>query len=484
MATAITQEPLHLIDVDAIVVALGGSELSGPAQELNTQTDGALQRMIDGNEASLKVGVTTSWLAPNGIKAPVVMLVGLGSCDSPENISYFKAAGAAAKTLAAKQRNTVAYYFPECDAAALETGVSGSLIGCHGQDICRSKRDLFTPDNILWATSDAATVENGVIIAQGINLTRDLVNGPPNMVYPETFAEQIESLGETTSLEIEVWDAAKLAEEKCGSLLAVAQGSAREARLVIMRYRGSDVADPQLALVGKGVTYDSGGLSLKPSDGQKTMKCDMGGAATVVGTMQAISQLKLPCHVIGLVGLVENMVSSNAYRLGDVITARNGKTIEVLNTDAEGRLVLADVLDIAVGQKPAHMIDLATLTGACCIALGLNVTGFMTNDQAWCDDLTRAAATTGEQVWQLPMFKEFGSELQSKVADLRNIGAGRWGGAITAGKFLEEFVSEVSWTHMDIAGPAFADSPKKWVDGGASGVMVRTLIEVIRQLEK
>ena len=329
MATAITQEPLHLIDVDAIVVALGGSELSGPAQELNTQTDGALQRMIDANEASLKVGVTTSWLAPSGIKAPVVMLVGLGSCDSPENISYFKAAGAAAKTLAAKQRNTVAYYFPECDAAALETGVSGSLIGCHGQDICRSKRDLFTPDNILWATSDELTVENGVIIAQGINLTRDLVNGPPNMVYPETFAEQIQSLGETTSLEIEVWDAAKLAEEQCGSLLAVAQGSAREARLVIMRYRGSDVADPQLALVGKGVTYDSGGLSLKPSDGQKTMKCDMGGAATVVGTMQAISQLKLPCHVIGLVGLVENMVSSNAYRLGDVITARNGKTIEM-----------------------------------------------------------------------------------------------------------------------------------------------------------
>nr|MCS5629996.1 peptidase M17 [Pirellulaceae bacterium] len=332
MATAITQEPLHLIDVDAIVVALGGGELTGPALELNTQTDGALQRMIDANETSLKVGVTTSWLAPSGIKAPVVMLVGLG-CDSPENISYFKAAGAAAKALAAKQRDTVAYYFPECDAAALETAVSGSLVGCHGQDICRSKQDLYTPNNILWATNDELTVENGTIIAEGINLTRDLVNGPPNMVYPETFAEQIQSLEETTSLEIEVWDATKLAEEKCGSLLAVAQGSAREARLVIIRYRGSDIADPQLALVGKGVTYDSGGLSLKPSDGQKTMKCDMAGAATVVGTMQAISQLKLPCHVIGLVGLVENMVSSNAYRLGDVITARNGKTIEVLNTD-------------------------------------------------------------------------------------------------------------------------------------------------------
>ena len=314
MATAITQEPLHLIDVDAIVVALSGSELSGPAQELNTQTKGALQRMIDANEASLNVGITTSWLAPSGIKAPVVMLVGLGNCDSPENISYFKAAGAAAKTLAAKQRDTVAYYFPECDATALETAVSGSLVGCHGQDVCRSKLNLYTPHNILWATSDESTVTKGVVIAQGINLTRDLVNGPPNMVYPETFAEQIQDLGETTSLETEVWDATKLAEEKCGSLLAVAQGSAREARLVIMRYRGADVADPQLALVGKGVTYDSGGLSLKPSDGQKTMKCDMAGAATVVGTMQAISQLNLPCHVIGLVGLVENMVSSKILK--------------------------------------------------------------------------------------------------------------------------------------------------------------------------
>jgi len=483
MTTTSTDVPLHEIEADAIVVAIGGSELYGPAKELNEHTDGALQRMIDNDEVSLKTGVTTAWLTPPGLHTALVMLVGTGKTDSPTESDYFKAAGAASLTLASKKRNQVAFYFPDLPSNQLEAAITGSLIGCHGQDLCRDKRNLHPPENILWSTSEDTTLQSACRIASGINLTRDLVNGPPNMIYPESFAEQIAQLHGESGLQVEIWDGAKLAQENCGSLLAVAQGSAREARLAIIRYHGSECDNPQLALVGKGVTYDSGGLSLKPSEGQKTMKCDMAGAATVVGTMKAIAQLELPCHVIGIVGLVENMVSANAYRLGDVITARNGKTIEVLNTDAEGRLVLADALDIAVENKPSHIVDLATLTGACCVALGLDVAGLMTNDQAWCDRLKTAAEQTGEYVWQLPMFEEFGKELQSKVADLRNIGAGRWGGAITAGKFLEEFVDDVSWTHIDIAGPAFADSPKKWIDAGASGVMVRTLVETIRKLE-
>ena len=235
-----------------------------------------------------------------------------------------------------------------------------------------------------------------------------------------------------------------------------------------------------MAIVGKGVTYDSGGLSLKPSEGQKTMKCDMAGAATVVGTIKAVAELGASCHIVGLVGLVENMVSGNSYRLGDVLTSRNGKTIEILNTDAEGRLVLADVLDVTLGLKPDHIVDLATLTGACCVALGLDIAGLFTNDQEWCDQIINSAATVGEEVWQMPMTPHFSEQLKSKIADLKNIGTGRWGGAITAAKFLEEFVGDASWTHIDIAGPAFADTAKSYIDGGGSGVLVRTLVNIAR----
>jgi len=206
----------------------------------------------------------------------------------------------------------------------------------------------------------------------------------------------------------------------------------------------------------------------------------MAGAATVLGAMNAIARLKLPVNVVGLVGLVENMVSGNSYKLGDVLTARSGKTIEVLNTDAEGRLVLADVLNVAVSRGASKIIDLATLTGACVVALGLDVAGLMTNDESWCDEVAQAAKTCGEQAWPLPMFPEFGEQIKSEIADIKNIGEGRWGGAITAAKFLEEFVDEKPWVHIDIAGPSFLEKPKPWLDGGGSGAFVRTLVEVAR----
>jgi leucyl aminopeptidase len=261
----------------------------------------------------------------------------------------------------------------------------------------------------------------------------------------------------------------------------VARGSARPPRLVILRYRGAAADAPTLAIVGKGVTFDSGGLSLKPTDGMLAMKCDMAGAATMLGAMQAIARLKLPINVIGLAGLVENMTGPAAYKLGDVLTARNGRTIEVHNTDAEGRLVLADVLCVAVETGAAKIIDLATLTGACVVALGTETVGVMTNDQPWCDAVLDAARHTGEPAWQLPMFPDVYDELiKSEVADIKNVGDGRWGGAIAAAKFLEQFVDGKPWTHVDIAGPAFFEKPKPWLDGGATGCMVRTLVEVAR----
>jgi leucyl aminopeptidase len=212
----------------------------------------------------------------------------------------------------------------------------------------------------------------------------------------------------------------------------------------------------------------------------KTMKCDMAGAATVMGAMQAIARLKLRVNVMGLMGLVENMPGPGAMKLGDVLKARNGRTIEVQNTDAEGRLVLADVLDVAVERKAARIVDLATLTGACVVALGNDVAGLMTNDQTWCDAVAAAARTCGEPAWQLPMFPEYAEQIKSDVADIKNVGDGRWGGAITAAKFLEEFVAGVPWVHIDIAGPAFLEKSKSWIDGGASGAFVRTLVEIAR----
>jgi leucyl aminopeptidase len=245
-----------------------------------------------------------------------------------------------------------------------------------------------------------------------------------------------------------------------------------------MRY-GGGAAEPPIALVGKGVTFDSGGLSLKPSEGMADMKCDMAGAATVVGVMHAVARLGLKQNVIGLCGLAENMVSGSSYKLGDVIETRSGKTIEILNTDAEGRVVLADTLDVAIQHEPRVIVDLATLTGACVVALGNEVAGAMTNDSQVCESIEESAKEEGELVWQLPMFDLYDDKIKSKVADIKNIGEGRWGGAITAAKFLENFVGEVPWVHLDIAGPAFADRPKPHRDAGATGVMVRTLVRWI-----
>jgi len=482
MAVTTTSDKLPQIAADALVIGIHAeSPLAGPAAEFDRASGGLLARLVESKEVSGKKGDVATLLAPPGVKAGIIIVGGLGPKESFDRGSAFKAAAAAAKSLAGKERGRVAFCMADnWPADLVEAAVCGSLVGCVGQDLYRAKKSRFPIKEIVWAGVDSAAVKRGEILGEAVNLTRRLVNEPPSEMYPESFADEAVRVAEASGIAIEVWDQSRLEAERCGSLLAVARGSAREPRLVILRYSGGPTDQPPLALVGKGVTFDSGGLSIKPTDGMKTMKCDMAGAATVLGAMQAIARLQLPVNVIGLCGLVENMVSGNSYKLGDVLRARNGKTIEVLNTDAEGRLVLADVLDVALGQNPARIIDLATLTGACVVALGNDVAGLMTNDQAWCDTLKSAADKCGEAVWQLPMFPEFGEQIRSEVADIKNVGEGRWGGAITAAKFLEEFVATKPWVHIDIAGPAFLESAKPWHDAGASGFGVRTLVEVAR----
>jgi leucyl aminopeptidase len=480
--------PLAQTAADAVVIGLFAGEknakpsLTGPAADADRATDGLISKLIEREETNGKKYELTTLLAPPGIAAGQLLIVGLGEREKFDPGVAFRAAAAAAKQLSGKKRTKVAYFLGDTKADQTENAIAGVIVGCEGQDLYRAEKKRFPFDGLLWSGSDEKTIEQGRILGESMNLTRRLVNEPAQEIFPESFANRAAEVAKNCGLECEIWDKARLEKERCGSLLAVAKGSSRPPRLVILRYRGGKSDAPTLALVGKGVTFDSGGLSLKPSDSMLAMKCDMAGAATVLGAMQAIARLKLPINAIGLMGLVENMTGPEAYKLGDVLTARNGRTIEVHNTDAEGRLVLADVLCVTVETGAAKIIDLATLTGACMVALGTDTVGAMTNDQPWCDEVLEAARLVGEPAWQLPMFPDiYDEQIKSEVADIKNVGDGRWGGAITAAKFLEQFVDGKPWTHLDIAGPAFLEKSKPWLDGGGTACMLRTLVEVARR---
>lgn len=323
--------------------------------------------------------------------------------------------------------------------------------------------------------SEAAGVARGRAIAGAVCFARDLVNEPGGTLVPAEFASRLEAAAADAGVEATVWDRARIQDERMGGLLAVNQGSGHEPRFVQLSYSPPDAVG-RVALVGKGITFDSGGLSIKPAESMMTMKCDMAGAAAVMATVLALPSLGPPIAVTAYAPLTDNMTGDFAQRPGDIFTARNGKRVEVLNTDAEGRLVLADALSVASDSKPDAIVDLATLTGACMVALGDKVAGVMSNDEALVDELRDAAGTADEQVWPLPLVDGYRKLLESNVADLKNIG-GRYGGAITAGLFLREFVGEgIPWAHIDIAGPAFAEDVPPDGPKGGTGFGVRTLL--------
>lgn len=455
--------------------------LAGPAGTLDRQLDGLFSRLLGSGELSCKLGKTSVFYQLPGVAAACVVVVGGGAASKFASGAAFRAGGAAAKRLADVQRSKIAFDFGPRDDKVLASAIAGSMNGGVGQDLFRVTKSMTAAEEIVWHHATTTATSRGKILGKAMLLVRELVNLPPNYMYPEEFARRAAAVAVSSGLELEVWDELRLRREGCGSLLGVSAGSSRPPRLLILRYAGTK-QQPPLALVGKGVTFDSGGLSIKPSEGMLTMKCDMAGAATVLGTMQAIAELKVDTPVVGLVGLVENMISGSCFKLGDVLTARSGKTIEIHNTDAEGRLVLADVLNVALDEKPSQIIDLATLTGACCVALGLDIAGLMSNSPDLQSLLQTAAAEVGEEVWPLPMSEHFDDQIRGKIADIKNMGEGRWGGAITAAKFLEQFVDQTPWVHIDIAGPAFLESAKPHMDAGGSGVMVRSLVQLIEQL--
>jgi leucyl aminopeptidase len=478
------------IAADAVVAFVGCRDDaaglgSGPAAALDAATGGLLTRLAAAGEFRGKPGECLPLLAAPGVKAGQLLIVGIGTAAQADAGGLYRAAATATRHLAARPRTLVALAAdPGWSARQTEQAVAGAAVGMLGQDLYRSERRR-TPFPVVWLGAAADAVERGAWIGSGINLARRLVNLPPDDLYPASFAAEAAAVAADAGLGCEVWDEARLIRESCRAILAVGRGSSRSPRLVLLTYRGPGVPEgpPQLALVGKGVTFDSGGLSLKPPDGMLSMKCDMAGAAATLAAAATIARLQVPVRLVAAIGLVENMTGPAAYKLGDVIRARSGTTIEVHNTDAEGRIVLADVLDVVRGLAPAAIVDAATLTGACMVALGTEVAGLFTNDQAWCDRVAAAARAVGEPVWQLPMYPEIYDDLiKSEVADIKNVGDGRWGGAITAAKFLERFVGGIPWTHVDIAGPAFAEKPRPWTDGGGSGAMVRAFVELARGL--
>jgi leucyl aminopeptidase len=472
------------IEADAVVTFLTeGGIGSGAVAEIDKATGGLLSRLVSAGEITGKRFECVPLLAAPGLKAGQLVVVGIGKREEVDAGVLYHAAATAARHLAGRPRAKVAFIADgSWTTRQTEQAVAGAAVGMVGQDLYRTEKKRTRFGSTVWMVASPEAVARGVVISEGVNLARRLVNMPADDLYPQTFSEEAAAVAGRTGMEVEIWDEEQLARERCQAILAVGRGSSRAARLVILRYRGPGAQDgqPDLAFVGKGVTFDSGGLSLKPSDSMLTMKCDMSGGAAVLAAAATIAALKLPINLVAAIGLVENMTGPAAYKLGDVITARSGTTIEIHNTDAEGRVVLADVLDVVRGFKPKRIIDAATLTGACMVALGHDVAGLFSNDQSCCDDVARAARAVGEPVWQLPMYADYDDQIRSEVADIKNVGDGRWGGAITAAKFLERFVGGIPWTHVDIAGPAFAEKPRPWIDGGGTGAFVRPLVELAR----
>ncbi len=478
------------VKADWLIVGVWQSEpLSGSAAELDQRLEGLLTRLIASGDITGKAEEVVPLIDVRGIGARRLVVVGLGKKDQADFRGLQTAAACAARSITTKKVASLGLLLPgpvnqlSWRDVVLASG-AGLSVGCEGPGLRKSEPDRFQPQQLILVappTAPEGEVKEGVRLAEveseAVSLTRELVNTPPCDLYPETFAQRAEEVARAVNVSCTIFDERQLAAENMGALLGVGRGSDRPPRLVVLRYNGPGGAK-LLGLVGKGVTFDSGGLSLKPSEGMLDMKCDMAGAATVLGAIQAIARLQLPVNVLGVLAMVENMPSGKALKLGDVLKARNGKTVEIHNTDAEGRLILADALAYAVEQKVNNLVDLATLTGACMVALGTDVVGLMSNDNSWSATVQDAARRAGELVWPLPMFPLYGDLIKSKVADIKNTGGKRWAGAITAAKFLEEFVGQVPWVHLDIAGPAFAedDSPKR--AAGGTGVMVRTLVEL------
>ncbi|HEX6803494.1 MAG TPA: leucyl aminopeptidase [Terriglobales bacterium] len=431
----------------------------------------------------------TTWLhKPAGLRAKRLLLVGGGKAKKFSASELRKAAGAAVRALKPRSLRRLAFVVPDGvpAEAAVRAVVEGALVGDFDPDVYKSDRkDQKVESLTVVASGDQNALQRALdearIVAESQNFTRGLVNEPSNRMTPTILAQHAQKMCQETGLKCEVYGADKIQEMKMGAFWGVAQGSDEPPALIVMRYEPAGAPEkPVLGLVGKGITFDTGGISIKPADGMEKMKYDMAGGATMIGVMRAIALLKPKIKVVGIVCATENMPSGKAQKPGDIQTAMSGKTIEIINTDAEGRLVLADGLCYARQLGCTHLIDAATLTGAVVVALGYANAGVFASDDDFYNRFKAAIDKAGEKMWRMPLGDEYLDAMRSQIADLQNTG-GRWGGACTAAAFLKEFAEDTPWIHLDIAGTAWMEDNKPWIAKGPSGIAVRSLIEFARE---
>ncbi|HLB00484.1 MAG TPA: leucyl aminopeptidase [Bacteroidota bacterium] len=483
---------------DALVVFVpeGKQALQHALAPLRKVFGARLTRILSLENFSGKKNTLCSFPADGKLPTPRVFLVGLGSSGEIGAEALRRASSLAAGKAQGLGLKAVSFRMPAGFPGATHAPdapdtaralAEGAILGTYRYDRYmtenksdrkRLRRIQLVGDSAGQQTAIRRALSDAAIVCGGVVLARDLENAPGNDMYPETLAGTARSSGAKSGFRVTVWDEKRIRQTGFGGLLAVNSGSDRPPRFIIMELNGGKKGLETIVLVGKGVTFDSGGISIKPAGAMAEMKMDMSGAAAVIGTMVAASRLGLPVHLVGLVPATENMLSGSSMRPGDVITHYGGKTSEVDNTDAEGRLILADALAWASTYSPSAVIDLATLTGACIVALGHHATGMMGTDEVLMAELKAAGEKTFERVWPLPMFEEYEKQIRSDIADVKNVG-GKWGGAITAGLFLKKFVGKYPWVHLDIAGTAILEESLPYCPKGGSGVGVRLLVEFL-----
>ncbi|MFJ3923824.1 leucyl aminopeptidase [Streptomyces sp. NPDC090022] len=484
---------------DALVVGVAkgpkGPVVAAGAEAVDEAFDGKLAAVLDALGASGADGEVTKLPAPAGLKVPVVLAVGLGSVpekdESYDEEALRRAAGAAARALTGTKK--AAFALPLEDASAVTAVAEGALLGAYaftaymggeknGKGKDAGPKQPLAEVALLGAKprdkDHKAAAERAKVVAAEVNIARDLINTPPNDLTPEAFAAVAQTTGKENGIKVQVLDEKALVKGGFGGIMGVGKGSENLPRLVKLSYTHAK-AEKHLAFVGKGITYDSGGISLKPAGHNETMKCDMSGAAAVFAAVVAVAKLGLEVNVTGWLALAENMPSGSATRPGDVLRMYSGKTVEVLNTDAEGRLVLADALTKASEENPDAIVDVATLTGAMVMALGNRTFGIMANDDAFRTSIHEIAEEVGEASWPMPLPADLRKGMDSPTADIANMGE-RMGGGLVAGLFLQEFVGEgITWAHLDIAGPAFHEgAPYGYTPKGGTGSAVRTLVRL------
>jgi leucyl aminopeptidase len=493
MQITLETKPYATFETDALVSYIfeENEPIQGHLVEIDQSANGLLKKLVKSGELTGKTLEFTLIHAPAGLAAPRLLLVGAGKREQFNGATLRKLAGAATRSLKGKGAKKIAFLVGKNDAneataqAITEAVITANFETDKYKTEKKGEKNIDAVTVVGFPESGRAAGEAGIskgrVIGEAQNFTRDLVNEPSNKLTPRVLGEKAEAMAREAGLAVEVLDERRIADLKMGALLSVAQGGPEPPRMIVITYVPAKVnpSAPVIGLVGKAVTFDTGGISIKPADGMEKMKYDMAGGATMLGVMRAIATLKPNVKVICVVPSTENMPGGTAQKPGDIQTSMSGKTIEVLNTDAEGRLILADGITFAKQLGATVLVDAATLTGAIVVALANINVGVFGSDQAFTDKLLASAKATGEKMWQMPMDDEYREFIKGSFADIQNIGSGKGGGSITGAWFIREFAGDTPWIHLDIAGTAWNDDAKPWLAKGPTAVALRTLVHLV-----